>query len=46
MILTHIFLHSVHRDHLKELHPNVTNDVIEKQHMERFCHWFKYHVSV
>ncbi|XP_075645873.1 uncharacterized protein LOC142617065 [Castanea sativa] len=34
----------VHRDHLKELHPNVANDVMEKQHMERFCHWFKYHV--
>ncbi|KAF3958700.1 hypothetical protein CMV_016415 [Castanea mollissima] len=35
---------TVHRNHLKELHPNVANDVIEKQHMERFCHWFKYHV--
>ena len=46
MILTHTFLHNVHRDHLKELHQNVANDIIEKQRMKRFCYWFKYYVSV
>ena len=42
------FLHSVHKNRIKaQLHPpHVSDDQSHKIHMEKFCDWFREHVSI